>query len=200
VSQPARTASQRGVRKILWDALTLDEHLYDDAHEHPRYRRIAQGIVAIAAISHAIGSTVILLVYRASIPFLLLSLVINGLSVFGGYYFWTFTIWKIGHWLYRPFQNHQHESTSPVPDFKDLLSPIGFAHAPQVFNFLTVIPLLGRPIEIGLALWSLLAVIVAVRYALDIRMWRSILICVIGWPIVQVAIGVVQILLQQWAK
>ncbi|WP_416670678.1 hypothetical protein [Egbenema bharatensis] len=198
MSQSAKTASQRGVRKILWDALTLDEHLYDDAHEHPRYRRIAQGIVLIAAISHAIGSTVILLVYRASIPALLLGLVINGLSVFVGYYFWTFTIWKIGHWLYRPSQNKREGF--PVPNYQDLLAPIGFAHAPQVFNFLTVIPLLGRPIEIGLALWSLLAVIVAVRYALEIRMWRSILICVIGWPIVQVAIGVIQILLQELAR
>jgi hypothetical protein len=186
------------VRKILWDALTLDEHLYDDAHESPRYRRIALWIVIIAAISHAIDSAVILLVYRASIPFLLFGLLMNTLSVILGYYFWTFTIWKIGHWLYRPSQ-HQGKAF-PVPSFQDLLAPIGFAHTPQVFNFLTVAPLIGRPLEIGLALWSLLAVIVAVRYALDIRMWRSILICVIGWPIVQVAIGVIQIVLQEVAR
>ncbi|PSB11638.1 hypothetical protein C7B76_23055 [filamentous cyanobacterium CCP2] len=196
-----QTVSQRGIRRVIWDALTLDERLYTDAHEHPRYRRIAQWIVAFAAISHAIGSTVILLVYRASVPLLLLGFLLNSLSVFLGYYFWTLTIWKIGRWLHRPSKARQAktEPFSP-PSFKDLLSPIGFAHTPQVFNFLTVIPLLGRPIEIGLALWSLLAVIVAVRHGLSVSLWRSSLICGIGWPLVQVAIGVIQIWVQGWAE
>jgi hypothetical protein len=196
VKSQMSTASQRGIRKFLWDALTLNEHLYNHAHEYPQNRRIAQFIVTIAAISHAIGSTVILLVYRASLPVLLLGFVLNSLSVFLGYYFWTFTIWKIGHWLQRLSKTR----AASIPPFKALLSPIGFAHAPQVFNFLTVIPLLGRPIEIGLAMWSLLAVIMAVRYALNISLWRSSLICVIGWPLVQIAIGVVQIMIQWWAE
>lgn len=147
VSDQPPTA-QRGMRQVLWDALTLNEHLYDDAQEYPQDRQIAQLIVPIAAISHAIGSSAILLVYRASLPILLLGLVLNNLSVFLGYYFWTFTIWKVGRWLHRPFQLRE---SSFVPS-KDLLSPMRFAHAPQVFNFLTVIPLLGQPIEIGLAI------------------------------------------------
>jgi len=44
-----------------------------------------------------------------------------------------------------------------------LLSPIGFAYAPQVLNFLTLVSLLGQPIGQVLAVWSLLAVIVAVH-------------------------------------
>jgi hypothetical protein len=92
-------------------------------------------------------------------------------------------IWKIGQWLRR------HPLT-----YGDLLIPIGFAYAPQVLNFLTLIPLLGRPIELLLALWSLLAVIVAVRQGLDIKTRWAAVICLVGWPLVQVVIGLVQVL------
>ncbi|GAB1538790.1 hypothetical protein NUACC21_14540 [Scytonema sp. NUACC21] len=86
---------------------------------------------------------------------------------------------------------------SPNPTFSDLLSPIGFAYAPQVLNFLTLIPLLGRPIELILAVWSLLAAIVAVRQGLDVSTIRASLICLVGWPLIQLAIGVLQVTGQQ---
>jgi len=98
----------------------------------PRTHRLARTIVILAAVSHALGSAVILLINRARLPVLVLALLIDGISVVGGYYFWTLTIWKIGQWLRRN-----------SPSYGDLLSPIGFAYAPQVLNFLTLIPLLG---------------------------------------------------------
>jgi len=76
------------------------------------------------------------------------------------------------------------------PSYGDLLSPIGFAYAPQVLNFLTLIPLLGQPIERVLAVWSLLAVIL--QYAIDISTSWAALLCLVGWPLIQVAIGLVQ--------
>ena len=105
------------------------------------------------------------------------------------HYFWTFTIWKIGQWF-----------KSIDPTYGDLLIPIGFAYAPQVLNFLTLIPLLGRPIELFLAVWSLLAVIVAVRQGLDITTRRAAFICLVGWPLIQIAIGFVQVLEQQLVR
>jgi hypothetical protein len=96
---------------------------------------------------------------------------------------------KIGQWL-KPID----------PTYGDLLIPIGFAYAPQVLNFLTLIPLLGRPIELILALWSLLAVIVAVRQGLDITTQRATFICLVGWPLIQIAIGFVQVLEQQLVR
>jgi hypothetical protein len=110
------------------------------------------------------------------------SLALDAISIVIGYYFWTLTIWKIGEWLKR-------DSLT----YRDLLIPIGFAYAPQILNFLTVIPLLGRPIELLLALWSLLAVIVAVRQGLDIKTRRAAAICLVGWPLVQIAIGLLQV-------
>ncbi len=166
----------------LWKALALDGDFYENARNTPKNQRIARAIVILAAVSHALGSAAILLINRATLPMLVLSLLIDALSVVAGYYFWTLTIWKIGQWLKR-------DSLT----YRDLLIPIGFAYAPQVLNFLTLIPLLGRSIELLLALWSLLAVIVAVRQGLDINTRWAAAICLVGWPLVQVAIGFVQV-------
>ena len=178
--------SKASLCTTLWNALALDANFYENARNTPRTHRLARTIVILAAVSHALGSAVILLINLATLPLLVLSLLIDGISVVGGYYFWTLTIWKIGQGLRRN-----------SPSYGDLLSPIGFAYAPQVLNFLTLIPLLGRPIELVLAVWSLLAVIVAVRQGLDISTARAALICLVGWPLVQVAIGFVQVLEQK---
>lgn len=178
----SRGDTKQSLGSTLQNALALDGNFYENARNTPKTHRIAQTIVILAAVSHVLGSAVILLINRAALPILVLALLIDGISVVAGYYFWTLTIWKIGQWL-RP--SH--------PKYGDLLSPIGFAYAPQVLNFLTLIPLLGRAIELVLSVWSLLAVIVAVRQGLDISTRASALICLIGWPLIQVAIGFVQV-------
>ena len=181
--------SQASLCKILWNALALDGKLYNNADNTAKNYRIAQTIVILAAVSHALGSVLILLINRARLPILVMVLLIDSLSVVGGYYFWGLTIWKIEQRLRR-------DSLT----YSKVLILIGFAYAPQVLNFFTLIPLLGRPIEIILAVWSLLAVIVAVRQGLDIRTGSATVICLVGWFLVQVAIGLVQVFEQFLAK
>lgn len=183
--QTAQPASAN-LSTTLRHALALNAEFYDDAHEYPRNRRLALTIVLCAAVSHALGGLVISLINRASLPVLLMGGLLSGLSIVAGYYLWTAAIWKIGQWL------------KPVdPTYEDLLSPIGFAYAPQVLNFLTLIPLLGRPIQLILAVWSLLAVVVAVREGLDIKTRRAIIICLLSWIPLQVTVGAIQVLMQQ---
>lgn len=181
--------SKLNLGKTLREALTLDANFYEDAPNTPRTRRLARTIVILAAVSNTLGSAFILLINRTTLPLLVLALIINALSVILGYYFWTLTIWKIGDW-FKP--NHIA--------YRNLLIPIGFAYAPQVLNFLTLIPLLGRPIQLVLAIWSLLAVIVAVRQGLDISTNWAALICLIGWPLIQVAVGFVQVFEQEFVR
>ncbi|MEG3857878.1 hypothetical protein [Microcoleus sp. herbarium12] len=179
-----------GLRATLWNALSLNGNFYEKTPYTPRTKRIALTIVILAAVSRVLGNAVILLINRTEPSVLFLSLWIEGLAVVGGYYFWTFTILKIGEWL-KP----GHVT------YGELLVPIGFAYAPQALNFLTLIPLLGEGIERILAVWSLLTVIVAVRQGLDIETRWAVLICLVGWPLIQIAIGFVKVieqLLAQW--
>ena len=89
--------------------------------------------------------------------------------------------------------------SNPSP-YRELLSPIGFAYAPQILNFLTLIPLLGRPIELLLAGWTLLAVIVAVRQALTISTLWAAMISLVSFPLIQIVTGVIQVAVQQFTN
>lgn len=177
---------RKGLWKTLASALSLDANFYENAPNDSITNRVALTIVVLAAISHAIGSWVVFIINWTAISILPLALLIDALSIVFGYYFWTLTIWQIGRWLRK----------NP-PSFRELLIPIGFAYAPQVLNFLTLIPLLGEPIGLFLSVWSLLAVIVAVRQGLDINTnWASV-ICLLGWPLIQIAINFLQ---QSWSR
>jgi hypothetical protein len=182
-----KTASPHWLRRVLWDALTLNTDFYDDAHADPRAVRAAQIIVGLAALSHGLGSGMILLIYQPSVLGWIAGFLISGLSVVAGYYLWTYTIWQI-----------DRKINPPVPPYRDLLAPVGFAYTPQILNFLTVVPLFGTPITLVLASWSLLAAIVAVRYGLNIPLWKAMIMAGIGFTLVQVGIGLIQRLTQVW--
>ncbi|WP_414529562.1 hypothetical protein [Nodularia chucula] len=169
---------------LLWDVLTLNSRFYEHSQRHPQLVKIAQIVVFLAAIAHALGSILIPLLAQLSVPLIFLIFLLNALIVILGYYLWTYTICQMGKWL-----------KLPIPSYRELLAPIGFAYFPQILNFLTVIPLLGRPIEITLATWTLLATIVAINQGLNIKLKWTIFICLPIWLLVQIAIGIVQILM-----
>ncbi|MGL5921575.1 hypothetical protein [Chroococcidiopsis sp.] len=166
---------------LLREALTLDPNFYEHIPINAKNRRFAQIVVVLAAISYSFGSAVIFLINRVPLPSLILRLLGSGIGVVIGYYFWTLTIWKIGDWFKRDRVT-----------FRALMIPLGLAYAPQALNFLTLIPLLGQPIERVLAVWSLLAAIIAVRQGLDISSGWAIAICLIGWIPLQMTIGLVR--------
>ena len=85
-----------GLGATLWNALSLNGNFYEKTPYTPRTKRIALTIVILAALSRVLGSAVILLINRTELSVLFLALWIDGLAVAGGYYFWTFTIFKIG--------------------------------------------------------------------------------------------------------
>ena len=66
----------------------------------------------------------------------------------------------------------------------ELLRTIAFASAPGLLRVLGVIPFLGVPVYAIASIWMLLAMIVAVRQALDYKSTgRAIGVCVVGWAL-----------------
>ena len=71
----------------------------------------------------------------------------------------------------------------------ELLRTIGFSSAPGVIRVLGIIPFLGAVTSIIAGVWMLVAMVIAVRQALDYKStWRAIGVCVIGYVIVLVVI------------
>jgi len=68
--------------------------------------------------------------------------------------------------------------------YGELLRTIGFSSAPGMVRILGIIPGLMTITFAVSGIWMLIAMVVAVRQALDYRStWRAIGVCLIGWVI-----------------
>jgi len=67
-------------------------------------------------------------------------------------------------------------------DVGELLRTIGFSTSPGILRILGFIPVLGWLISLAASLWMLVAMVVAVRQALDYKSTiRAVVVCVIGF-------------------
>lgn len=63
----------------------------------------------------------------------------------------------------------------------ELLRTIGFAQTPGVFGALALLPIVGGVVRFVLAIWVLIAGIIAIRQALDFGTGKAILTALLGW-------------------
>jgi len=76
----------------------------------------------------------------------------------------------------------------PVPEtrssYGELLRTIGFASSPGLIRILGFVPGLMNTVFFVAGIWMLLAMVIAVRQALDYQStWRAVGVCLIGWII-----------------
>jgi hypothetical protein len=65
-----------------------------------------------------------------------------------------------------------------------MLRTIGFSSSPGVLRILGIIPVAGPIISFIAGIWMLVAMIIAVRQALDYKStWRAVGVCLIGFII-----------------
>ena len=69
-------------------------------------------------------------------------------------------------------------------DLGQLLRTTGFSSSPGLIRILGIIPGLGTLIFTVASIWMLVAMVIAVRQALDYQStWRAVGVCAIGWLI-----------------
>jgi hypothetical protein len=68
--------------------------------------------------------------------------------------------------------------------YGELLRTLGFAMTPGVLSVLGIIPGVGGLIQVAVAIWTLVAGIIAIRQALDFDTGKAILTAVISWAVV----------------
>lgn len=145
----------RGFWERLYGALTLDAQVFDEVEHDSEALWQAAAVVGLGAVAEGIGFPV-----RAG-------------ALVSGYVGWLVSvavIWVVGVRIL------EHRS-----DFQELLRTIGFASAPKVLLALGII--LG-PLRSLLWLFVLflivVAFVVAVRQALDVRTERAVAICLVA--------------------
>ncbi len=76
-------------------------------------------------------------------------------------------------------------------DLGQMLRTIGFAASPGILRFFRFIPFLGPVISFIVGIWIVLAMVVAIRQALDYKsLGRAAVVCLIAW-FVAMLMGVV---------
>jgi hypothetical protein len=135
---------------------------------------IALLIVSLAGLSEALGQSVILFLNRLRPRRFVLALVITAASHMVGYLVWTVTVWLVGVYVFG-----QEVSLLAIA------CVVGLAYAPQTLAFFELTPFLGNPFSIILSLWSMVAVIVAVRVGLNLELWQALLASGLGWMLIQ---------------
>src|SRR3990167_5509296 len=90
-----------------------------------------------------------------------------------GWFIWALLAYVIGTKLLPEPQTKS--------DLGELLRVIGFARSPGIFLILLLIPVAGKFIAIVLTIWMFVAMVIAVRQALDYKStWRAAGVCILG--------------------
>lgn len=163
-----------GFFETLRLALRLNPAIYVLLQNSPYGLWYAGGIVVLAGVSESLGQSVVLFLNRVRPPRFLLSLSMTTVSHVIGYFLWTMTIWSVGSLL-----------TQSELSWHAVAVVVGLAYAPQIFAFFELTPYLGNLIWGILSLWSMLAIVIALRYGLGMETWQALLISSLGWILMQ---------------
>jgi hypothetical protein len=148
-------------------AAKLDASLYEEVEADKGAMGQAMSVVVLSSLAAGIGS-----LQATGIK----GLVFGTVLTLAGWYIWAFITYFVGtKWLPEP----QTEA-----DYGELLRTIGFSSTPGLLRVLGIIPFLYSIIFLVTGIWMLIAMVIAVRQALDYKStWRAVGVCIIGWVI-----------------
>ena len=160
-------------------ALRLQAATFEDVEHDPTAVSQAAIVVLAVGVAGVIGSMAYGLHAGSAIVVILFGLI--------GWAVSSAVVWLVGTRL-LPGKNTE-------ADYGQLLRVVGFAQAPGLFTVLGIIPILGWLVRIVIWVWTLVALVIAVRQALDYDdTVKAVIVCVIAWVIMLVAWAMVGIL------
>jgi hypothetical protein len=154
-------------------AAMLDVSLYEEVERDPEATIQALMVVIISSFCSGIGSGIGGILTGLSANELLIGFLGSVLSAILGWIVWSFVTYFVGTRLFKEVRKEAN--------YVELLRSIGFSDSPGVLAILGFIPLIGGLISIVASVWSLVAMVIAVRQALDFTTGRAILTCIVGW-------------------
>jgi len=150
-------------------ALKLDANTFEDIERDPTAMGQAVGIIALAALASSLGN-----IWTGSIFAMVLAVVASLL----GYLLWAVVVWLVGTRVMPEPQTHA--------DFPEAFRVVAFAAAPGLLGVVSIIPFLGWILMLLLVpiiwIWSMIAMVVAVKAVLDYTdTFKAIVVVIIGF-------------------
>jgi hypothetical protein len=161
-------------------AAKLRVSIYEEVEADTTATGQAMAVVALASIAAGIGSMGMGAGGARHI-------VVDSVTALAGWVIWAFMTYIIGTRLLPEAQTEA--------DTAQLMRTLGFAQAPGLARVFVAAPLVGPLVLVIVSAWMLVAMIIAVRQALDYTStWRAVAVCVVGW-VISIAISLVRILI-----
>lgn len=156
-------------------ALGMRPEIYVLAQTAANGLSVALLIMLLAACSEAVGQSVVLLLNRVRpwrfAPAVLLSIFSNVV----GYLLWSLAIWLAVRLAF-----------GVEIEFVDALVLVGLAYAPQLLSFFELAPYFGNFFNLVFTLWTMAAIVVAVRFGMGLVLWQAVLTGMLSWLGIQV--------------
>ncbi|MGD2010638.1 MAG: YIP1 family protein [Desulfobacterales bacterium] len=148
-------------------AAKLDVALYEEVEADRTTIGQAMAVVVISSVAAGIGN-----IGKMGFG----GILTGTLGALLGWYVWALLTYYIGtRWLPEP---------QTRADVGELLRTTGFSSSPGVIRILGILPGIGGLIFFVAGIWQLVAMVIAVRQALDYSSnARAIGVCLIGWII-----------------
>ncbi len=158
-------------------AARLNVHTFEEVEEDSNATLQALLVVALVAIATAIGGLA-----AASNPLIgLITGVVYGLVSWA---LWALVTFLVGTTILK--------TPNTVADWGELARTTGFAQSPGVLRVFGFIPAIGPIIVFAVTIWQLVAMVTAVRQALDYEStWRAVGVVVIGFVIVIIPLAII---------
>jgi hypothetical protein len=148
-------------------AAKLDVNLYEEVEADNGAMSQAMGVVVLSSIAAGVGSIGV-----GGIGGILMGMIASLI----GWFVWAYLTYFIGTKLLPEPQTKA--------DLGELLRTIGFASSPGLIRVFGIIPGLGGVVFTAASVWMLVAMVIAVRQALDYKStFRAAGVCAIGWVI-----------------
>lgn len=154
-------------------AAKLDVNLYEEVEADKGAMGQAMGVVVLSSVAAGVGT-----IARGGIGGILMVTI----AALIGWYIWAFLTYLIGTKLLPEPQTRA--------DMGELLRTIGFSTSPGVIRILGIVQPLANIVFFVASIWMLVAMVIAVRQALDYSgTFRAVGVCVIGWIVYVLFIG-----------
>ena len=163
----------------LTGAALLNSAIYEEVESDRAATMQAMGVVALSSLAAGVG---------------VLGLTSARITTLAGISLLAFAVWGVWALLTLQIGTRIFPSPRTQADLGQLLRTIGFATAPGILRLAGLIPGTAAVVFAVTAIWMLMAMIVAVRQALDYTSTaRAFAVCAIGWALAlgfTIAIGI----------
>ncbi len=154
----------------MWErmmrAARLEVMLYEEVEANPALTQEAVLVVLVVTAANLVGQLVQSLFTSVSVA----GAMAAGVWALIGFFIWAWIAYFVGTRLFNG-----------TADYGELIRTLGYAYTPNLLGVFSFIPCLGPLVGLIGSIWALVAMVVAIRQALDFDTTRAILTVIVGF-------------------